>query len=113
MSFMWLLHSYQTNGVKLIYKRALLSGLLVFDIFSPKRIIIAVLIDTRKIFFSIPLKSFLLHLQPIVIKCLCDDSLNHYQLLTTTIQLMILGLRPANERRRYLVTTSLIGWMQA
>ena len=25
----------------------------------------------------------------------------------------ILGLRPANERRRYFVTTSLIGWMQA
>ena len=24
---------------------------------------------------------------------------------------LILGLRPANERRRYLVTTSLIGWM--
>ena len=26
---------------------------------------------------------------------------------------MILGLRPANERRRYFVTTSLIGWGQA
>ena len=26
---------------------------------------------------------------------------------------MILGLRPANERRRYSVTTSLIGWAQA
>ena len=25
---------------------------------------------------------------------------------------MILGLRPANERRRYFVTTSLIGWAQ-
>ena len=25
---------------------------------------------------------------------------------------MILGLRPANERRRYFVTTSLIGWEQ-
>ena len=25
----------------------------------------------------------------------------------------ILGLRPANERRRYFVTTSLIGWAQA
>ena len=25
----------------------------------------------------------------------------------------ILGLRPANERRRYFVTTSLIGWVQA
>ena len=26
---------------------------------------------------------------------------------------MVLGLRPANERRRYFVTTSLIGWVQA
>ena len=26
---------------------------------------------------------------------------------------LIIGLRPANERRRYLVTTSLIGWAQA
>ena len=26
---------------------------------------------------------------------------------------LILGLRPANERRRYIVTTSLIGWAQA
>ena len=25
----------------------------------------------------------------------------------------ILGLRPANERRRYFVTTSLIGWAEA
>ena len=24
----------------------------------------------------------------------------------------ILGLRPANERRRYFVTTSLVGWAQ-
>ena len=26
---------------------------------------------------------------------------------------LILGLRPANERRRYFVTTSLTGWAQA
>ena len=26
---------------------------------------------------------------------------------------LILGLHPANERRRYLVTSSLIGWAQA
>ena len=26
---------------------------------------------------------------------------------------LILGLRPANERRRYFVTTSRIGWAQA
>ena len=25
---------------------------------------------------------------------------------------LILGLRPVNERRRYFVTTSLIGWAQ-
>ena len=25
---------------------------------------------------------------------------------------LILGLRPANERRRYFVTTSLIGWVR-
>ena len=25
---------------------------------------------------------------------------------------LILGLRPANERRRYFVKTSLIGWVQ-
>ena len=29
-----------------------------------------------------------------------------------TLQGLILGLRPANERRRYFVTTSLIGWAQ-
>ena len=26
---------------------------------------------------------------------------------------LLLGLRPANERRRYFVTSSLIGWVQA
>ena len=26
---------------------------------------------------------------------------------------LILGVRPANERRRYFITTSLIGWAQA
>ena len=26
---------------------------------------------------------------------------------------LILGLRPANEKRRHFVTTSLIGWAQA
>ena len=30
-----------------------------------------------------------------------------------TVSGLILGLRPANERRRYSVTTSLIGWAQA
>ena len=29
-----------------------------------------------------------------------------------TYSVLILGLRPANERRRYFVTTSLIGWAQ-
>ena len=31
----------------------------------------------------------------------------------THITGMIMGLHPANERRRYFVTTSLIGWTQA
>ena len=30
-----------------------------------------------------------------------------------TVSGLILGLRPANEGRRYFVTTSLIGWAQA
>ena len=33
--------------------------------------------------------------------------------LFTSISGLILGLRPANERRQYFVTTSLIGWAQA
>ena len=34
---------------------------------------------------------------------------------STSLQMpgLILGLPPANERRRYIVTTSLIGWVQA
>ena len=32
--------------------------------------------------------------------------------IITVIAGLILGLRPANERRRYFVTTSLIGWVQ-
>ena len=32
---------------------------------------------------------------------------------TLLAKIIILGLRPANERRRYFVTTSLIGWAQA
>ena len=30
----------------------------------------------------------------------------------TSVPVLILGLRPANERRRYKVTPSLIGWAQ-
>ena len=33
-------------------------------------------------------------------------------LITTSLSGLILGLRPANERRRYKVTPSLIGWVQ-
>ena len=33
-------------------------------------------------------------------------------IITGTLLGLILGLRPANERRRYFVTTSLIGWAQ-
>ena len=32
--------------------------------------------------------------------------------ISRTIARLILGLRPANERRRYKVTPSLIGWAQ-
>ena len=39
--------------------------------------------------------------------------INHVAKSTTRIHPgLILGLRPANERRRYFVTTSLIGWAQ-
>ena len=37
-------------------------------------------------------------------------SYHHYQHI---IKGLILGLRPASERRRYFVTTSLVGWVQA
>ena len=37
----------------------------------------------------------------------------HKRTQATTIPGLILDLRPANERRRYFVTTSLIGWAQA
>ena len=37
-----------------------------------------------------------------------DDSNNMH-----TYAWLILGLRPANERRCYFVTTSLVGWVQA
>ena len=33
--------------------------------------------------------------------------------LSCHIIVMVMGLRPANERRPYFVTTSLIGWVQA
>ena len=36
-----------------------------------------------------------------------------YENLGKYITGLILGLRPANERRCYFVTTSLIGWAQA
>ena len=42
--------------------------------------------------------------------------LAHYGMFTMTVPVvswLILGLRPANERRRNFVTTSLIGWAQA
>ena len=43
---------------------------------------------------------------------LCWDTPGIYQSAYATTRL-ILGLRLANERRRYFVTTSLIGWAQA
>ena len=35
-----------------------------------------------------------------------------WEVTKTSYAGLILGLRPANERRRYFVTTSLIGWAQ-
>ena len=35
------------------------------------------------------------------------------KVISVSISGLILGLRRANERRRYFVTTSLIGWVQA
>ena len=42
------------------------------------------------------------------LKCVC-----HYPVYDTILPGLILGMRPANERRGYFVTTSLIGWAQA
>ena len=36
---------------------------------------------------------------------------NHMYVLGSKSTRLILGLRPANERRRYFVMTSLIGWV--
>ena len=36
----------------------------------------------------------------------------HITCTDSTVTGLILGLRPANERRRYLETMSLIGWVQ-
>ena len=46
--------------------------------------------------------------------CFRRQGLNEYTAMSqTTCPRLILGLYPANERRRYFVTTSLIGWAQA
>ena len=37
----------------------------------------------------------------------------HYWISFITVTGLILGLHPANERRRYFVMASLIGWVQA
>ena len=39
--------------------------------------------------------------------------IKHSQLLSGALSMIILALRPANERRRYFVTVSLIGWVDA
>ena len=41
----------------------------------------------------------------------CKDSFILYSQYHGCWSALILGLRPANERRRYFVTTSLIGWV--
>ena len=44
--------------------------------------------------------------------CMKDDWMFISEMSPWTESGLILGLRPANERRCYLVTTSLIGWAQ-
>ena len=50
----------------------------------------------------------------VVIGVLCGErqDLTKWHQELHTITALILGLRPANEKRRYFVTTSLIGWAQ-
>ena len=45
--------------------------------------------------------------------CIDQACLARLWLYYDFITRLILGLHPANERRRYFVTTSLIGWAQA
>ena len=44
---------------------------------------------------------------------LFSDRYRNLSSISIAIPGLILGLRPTNERRRYFVTTSLIGWAQA
>ena len=50
------------------------------------------------------------------ISCVChQDRMGHEQYPNLKMDMdagLILGLRPANERRHYFVTMSLIGWAQ-
>ena len=43
----------------------------------------------------------------------CTDGIFTLKQGSASVSGLILGLRPANERSRYKVTTSLIGWAQA
>ena len=49
----------------------------------------------------------------ILIKHKLLAEIRHCKVLSPQLSGLILGLRPANERRRYFVTRSLIGWVQA
>ena len=40
-------------------------------------------------------------------------NINESEMVVDDVSGLILDLRPANERRRYFVTPSLIGWVQA
>ena len=63
---------------------------------------------------NVILDSRLQHTLPIQIILVNISGMNILNDLTQhTLAGLILGLRPANERRRYFVTTSLIGWAQA
>ena len=48
-----------------------------------------------------------------IIQCFSSETKNEIAGYGEERTRLILGLRPANERRRYFVTTSVIGWAQA
>ena len=49
-----------------------------------------------------------------ILSLVCNITIPFYDLYVLySLSELILGLRLANERRRYFVTTSLIGWVQA
>ena len=60
-----------------------------------------------EIYYVVPVAE-LFHIVPILVLSSQVPIAQIFNILTG----LILGLHPANERRRYFVTTSLIGWAQ-